>query len=148
VSLQSFALGFLLETLWERNGRICGICLAPMDLAGGHIDHIIPRSMGGGDTLENLQSSHAICNIKKGGSNRIPRPAPTPRPVFFYWKDVPDEYRAARMGSPPMNVCRAATRSGTSLYWECRGSRKMNSDLCVAHFHRRPRPTTSPEAAE
>ena len=30
------------------------------------IDHIIPRSKGGGDEIENLQLAHARCNKIKG----------------------------------------------------------------------------------
>ena len=30
------------------------------------LDHIVPRSKGGADTLENLQLAHAHCNKVKG----------------------------------------------------------------------------------
>jgi len=33
---------------------------------GLHIDHVVPISKGGGDTLQNVRPSHGICNIKKG----------------------------------------------------------------------------------
>ena len=32
-----------------------------------HIDHLIPISRGGPDTLENVRPAHAICNLSKGG---------------------------------------------------------------------------------
>jgi 5-methylcytosine-specific restriction endonuclease McrA len=30
------------------------------------VDHVIPISKGGSDTLENVRPSHAICNMQKG----------------------------------------------------------------------------------
>lgn len=62
-------------------GPICHICNKAIDLNasrrigigdgwehGLHIDHLIPISMGGPDTLENTRPSHAICNLKKSSS--------------------------------------------------------------------------------
>ncbi len=40
------------------------------------IDHIIPRSRGGGDSWENVATACVRCNIKKG--NRTPREASMP----------------------------------------------------------------------
>jgi DNA-binding transcriptional regulator YiaG len=57
--------------LWERGGRRCGICGKDLELFGLHVDHVIPLSAGGLDSPENLQVSHARCNISKGGQNRI-----------------------------------------------------------------------------
>jgi 5-methylcytosine-specific restriction endonuclease McrA len=34
-----------------------------------HIDHLIPISKGGSDTLENVRPTHALCNLKKGNRN-------------------------------------------------------------------------------
>ena len=31
-----------------------------------HIDHLIPISKGGNDTIENVRPSHGLCNLKKG----------------------------------------------------------------------------------
>ena len=33
-----------------------------------HIDHLIPISKGGNDTIENVRPSHALCNLRKGAS--------------------------------------------------------------------------------
>ena len=51
----------------ERQRGLCGICREP--LAGDiHLDHVIPRALGGPDTLDNLQAAHAVCNLRKGAS--------------------------------------------------------------------------------
>lgn len=50
----------------ERDGYVCGLCgedVAPRDL---HIDHIRPYSQGGEHRLDNLQVTHAACNLRKG----------------------------------------------------------------------------------
>jgi 5-methylcytosine-specific restriction endonuclease McrA len=61
----------------ERYGSSCHICNKKIDLsakrsAGAfgwhnslHIDHVVPISKGGEDTLNNVRPSHAICNLKK-----------------------------------------------------------------------------------
>jgi 5-methylcytosine-specific restriction endonuclease McrA len=36
--------------------------------SGFHVDHLIPLSKGGEDTLENVRPSHAVCNLQKAGS--------------------------------------------------------------------------------
>jgi hypothetical protein len=53
----------------------CGICHKPIDLSIKHpdaqsysIDHIIPRSLGGGHAAQNLQAAHLGCNVAKGNS--------------------------------------------------------------------------------
>lgn len=51
------------EAVWRRDGSRCVECGRDQDL---HIDHIIPHSRGGSDTLENLQIMCAKCNLTKG----------------------------------------------------------------------------------
>jgi 5-methylcytosine-specific restriction endonuclease McrA len=58
-------------------GSICHICNIDIDLSlprktstpgwemGLHIDHLIPISKGGPDTVENVRPAHGICNLKK-----------------------------------------------------------------------------------
>lgn len=62
----------------EMYGTDCHICgkaidlLAPRSIKqkgwhlGLHLDHVIPISKGGHDTIENIRPSHGICNVKKG----------------------------------------------------------------------------------
>lgn len=61
------------DVLIERDGNNCHICLTEIDLSlarnsrfGATIDHVIPVSKGGADTLDNMKLAHWICNIKKG----------------------------------------------------------------------------------
>lgn len=50
-------------TMLERDGNKCLKCGATSDLT---IDHILPRSKGGEDTLENIQTLCLKCNVDKG----------------------------------------------------------------------------------
>lgn len=70
----------LVDYLRERDGDQCGICGAPCrfglstgprgtDDLGATVDHIVPRSLGGGDELSNLRLAHWACNRNRG--NRI-----------------------------------------------------------------------------
>lgn len=61
-------------------GTKCHICHIEIDMTasrqngignwqyGLHIDHVIPLSKGGSNTLDNMKPAHAICNTKKGGN--------------------------------------------------------------------------------
>jgi 5-methylcytosine-specific restriction endonuclease McrA len=61
----------------ETYGTDCHICSGPVDLnnarrvghpgweTGLHIDHVIPISKGGQDSLANVRPSHGGCNLKK-----------------------------------------------------------------------------------
>lgn len=50
----------------ERDGYVCGLCGGEVEPSDVHIDHIVPRSRGGPDAIENLQVAHSRCNIRKG----------------------------------------------------------------------------------
>jgi len=66
------------EHIFQRDGYDCYLCNTPVDLQANHvqgqpnwelyphIEHVIPLSKGGDDTLENVKIAHAICNINKG----------------------------------------------------------------------------------
>lgn len=69
------------QVLWTTQSGLCALCDKPMlrnRFEAPHasvwakqratFDHVVPRSKGGVDTLENLQLAHARCNKIKGNS--------------------------------------------------------------------------------
>jgi 5-methylcytosine-specific restriction endonuclease McrA len=71
--------------VFARDGHRCQYCEAPAD----SIDHVIPRSRGGGHTWDNVVAACRRCNLRKG--DRLPaeagyrlRSAPA-RPSRFEW---------------------------------------------------------------
>lgn len=52
-----------------RDGYVCGLCGLEVPEDDVHMDHIVPRSLGGSDALSNLQVAHSACNMRKG--NRV-----------------------------------------------------------------------------
>lgn len=70
---------YTIKNVLETFGTDCYICNTPIDLKasrrsgvgenwehGLHLDHVIPLSRGGSDSLNNVRPAHAICNLKKG----------------------------------------------------------------------------------
>lgn len=51
--------------VWQRDGGRCVECSSQQNL---EFDHIIPHSMGGADTVRNLQLLCETCNRRKGAS--------------------------------------------------------------------------------
>lgn len=66
----------IVDYLAERDGTECGICGDAVDITlksgplgdrqGPSLDHVIPRSQGGPDTLVNLRLTHWACNHRRG----------------------------------------------------------------------------------
>ena len=66
----------------ETYGNECYLCNSRIDLKaarqigklgwqnGLHIDHLIPISKGGPDTLENVRPTHGLCNITKNNKEQ------------------------------------------------------------------------------
>ena len=66
------------QEVLDKYGDICYLCETEIDLSatrksgndgwqnGLNIDHVVPISKGGPDTLENIRPVHALCNYKKG----------------------------------------------------------------------------------
>jgi len=62
--------------LTDRDGTDCGICGETVDITlrsgprgdgdGPSLDHVVPRSQGGEDTLANLRLTHWLCNRNRG----------------------------------------------------------------------------------
>lgn len=71
---------YTLKQMIDTYGLLCNICNKPIDLAtprkvglpgweiGLHIDHVVPISKGGPDTLDNVRPAHGLCNTRKGSS--------------------------------------------------------------------------------
>ena len=60
----------------EQDGDICAVCFDPIDFRlsgrdprGPSVEHLIPRSKGGGDELSNLALSHWGCNRARGAKD-------------------------------------------------------------------------------
>src|SRR5437899_12829912 len=45
---------------------ICALCGGYVEIEQASRDHIIPRSLGGGNNRENIQLTHKTCNNRKG----------------------------------------------------------------------------------
>ena len=72
---------YTMEQVLDLYGITCYLCDKAIDMDsprncignrwefGLHIDHLIPISKGGADTLENVRPTHALCNINKGARN-------------------------------------------------------------------------------
>lgn len=68
--------------LLELFGARCHICLGPIDLEAPrqcgkpgwelslHIDHVVPLSKGGSDTIDNVRPAHGQCNVIKAATVR------------------------------------------------------------------------------
>jgi transcriptional regulator with XRE-family HTH domain len=48
--------------IWDRDGRICGICGEAILFEQLELDHIVERARGGSDSLANLRATHHACN--------------------------------------------------------------------------------------
>ena len=55
------------QRVFDRDGRICRYCGS--DEEPLHIDHIIPRKVGGTHDLENLQVLCKACNLRKSSKH-------------------------------------------------------------------------------
>ena len=63
----------------EVYGNICWLCGNPVDGLPS-ADHVIPRSKGGSDDIENLRPAHAGCNSRRG-NRTVRRDAPVTGPT-------------------------------------------------------------------
>jgi 5-methylcytosine-specific restriction endonuclease McrA len=63
------------KRIFVRDQGICGLCYLPVEPGvAWQIDHVLPRSRGGGHEDGNLRLTHATCNLKRGDgrSRRLP----------------------------------------------------------------------------
>jgi len=75
------------RALFARDGWRCVYCGSASSRLT--LDHVIPRSRGGGSDWENVVTSCAPCNLRKGDrmlhevQMELPRPPRAPAPVLF-----------------------------------------------------------------
>jgi 5-methylcytosine-specific restriction endonuclease McrA len=92
------ALPLTRRNVFQRDGHSCQYCGYQGDQLS--IDHVIPRSRGGGDSWENVTTACLRCNVRKG--NRTPREASMPlarvprRPVSTLYFEATRQIRSGR----------------------------------------------------
>lgn len=69
------------ERVFKRDGRVCQVC--GTDEGEFHIDHVIPRKVGGDSSLDNLRVLCKSCNLRKGALNEGVFLARTATPPVF-----------------------------------------------------------------
>ena len=56
-----------LRRLWDRQAGLCGLTGTPLDFKDAELDHIIPRSRGGGSGIDNVRWVCSAANQAKHG---------------------------------------------------------------------------------
>jgi hypothetical protein len=63
----------LIAKLIERDGDICQLCNHTLKKGDINLDHIVPLSHGGTDSIvtqyDNLRVTHSICNLMRGNND-------------------------------------------------------------------------------
>ena len=67
------AVKFNRRNIFARDGNQCQYCGKKFSTSELSLDHVIPRSQGGGTTWDNIVCACVGCNVRKGG--RTPRQA-------------------------------------------------------------------------
>jgi len=74
---------FTREQVFDRDGWICQLCLAPIDWnrtgrdpLAPSLDHVVPLDRGGTHTLDNVQAAHFACNCSKQNREVVLLPVP------------------------------------------------------------------------
>lgn len=60
------------EAIFERDGRLCGICGEQVERQEATLDHIVPISLGGAHEPSNVRLAHSLCNSRRGDGIRHP----------------------------------------------------------------------------
>jgi 5-methylcytosine-specific restriction endonuclease McrA len=81
------------RALFARDGWRCVYCGTSSSRLT--LDHVVPRSRGGGSVWENVVTSCAPCNTRKGdrlpeeAAMSLPKPPRAPAPALFIWLAAP-----------------------------------------------------------
>jgi 5-methylcytosine-specific restriction endonuclease McrA len=88
----------------ERAGYVCEYCMLPQSSqeATFHIDHVVPRSLGGKTTADNLALACVTCSLRKAARRRARDPqsgmlVPLYNPRTDTWEDHFDLTRRWRI---------------------------------------------------
>ena len=55
------------RAIYAKSRGCCHYCTTPLQLDGSwHVEHMLPRALGGADEISNLVASCAPCNLSKG----------------------------------------------------------------------------------
>jgi 5-methylcytosine-specific restriction endonuclease McrA len=86
-------------------GRRCAYCAAPLALDRATLDHVVPRRLGGGTSVENVVVACYACNVLKGG-----------RPPFDFFRAHPwAAHNYLRLASRVASALKREARSAVSL---------------------------------
>lgn len=57
----------LRNRVWKRDKGICWICFRPIaQKSDMTLDHVVPKSRGGTNRLDNVRAAHKLCNNQRG----------------------------------------------------------------------------------
>jgi 5-methylcytosine-specific restriction endonuclease McrA len=59
----------LIAAIRKRDGTSCWICGRPCRDEETTLDHVVPKSKGGGNGLTNLRIAHQCCNNRRGNED-------------------------------------------------------------------------------
>ena len=97
--------------IYERDEWVCQLCMESIDRTlrypdpmSASLDHVVPVSMGGDNSAENLQASHLRCNHVKG--NRTSGGELRPAPTHFGVEYCTARKAAKHLGIHPKRVSR------------------------------------------
>ena len=76
------------QAIYERDGGLCGFCGQPVPWDLLHLDHIVPRGLGGHTASDNLRVAHRKCNISAGLEVRLERARQGLPPMARYHRMV------------------------------------------------------------
>lgn len=54
------------QRLWQTSGKCCWYCATPLTLGQARLEHMTPRSRGGGHDVGNLAIACRDCDERKG----------------------------------------------------------------------------------
>ena len=60
------ATGEQLHSLWGKQRGRCALTGIPITALEAHLDHVVPTSKGGSQTVRNLRWTHPMANAAKG----------------------------------------------------------------------------------